>query len=384
MQLINEQSNNAGIYLHIPFCRQACIYCNFHFSTSLKYKDELLAAMVDEIAMQKGYLEGKNITTIYLGGGTPSLLTADEINVLTETVYKNFNITTLAEFTLEANPDDLTKNYLNSLKQTQVNRLSIGTQSFIERDLRYMKRIHTAQEADYAIKAAQDTGLANISIDLIYGTPGLTNAEWKGNISKVAELGIPHFSAYALTVEEKTALQHAITNKKSAPVSPAQAATQFELLMDYAGEKGYDHYEISNLAVPGMHAVHNTNYWRGNHYLGIGPSAHSFNGVSRKWNVANNALYTQSINTDKKIPSEQETLTVTQQLNEYVMTSLRTMWGCDLSYVRSKWGNDYASELLKNATESRERNRIILDGEVLKLTNKGKLYADSIASDLFF
>ncbi len=384
MQLINEQSNNAGIYLHIPFCRQACIYCNFHFSTSLKYKDELLAAMVNEIAMQKGYLEGKNITTIYLGGGTPSLLTADEINVLTETVYKNFNITTLAEFTLEANPDDLTKNYLNSLKQTQVNRLSIGTQSFIERDLRYMKRIHTAQEADYAIKAAQDTGLANISIDLIYGTPGLTNAEWKGNISKVAELGIPHFSAYALTVEEKTALQHAITNKKSAPVSPAQAATQFELLMDYAGEKGYDHYEISNLAVPGMHAVHNTNYWRGNHYLGIGPSAHSFNGVSRKWNVANNALYTQSINTDKKIPSEQETLTVTQQLNEYVMTSLRTMWGCDLSYVRSKWGNDYASELLKNATESRERNRIILDGEVLKLTNKGKLYADSIASDLFF
>lgn len=375
---------SAGIYIHIPFCKQACVYCNFHFSTSLKYKDEMVQAIIAELEMQKDYLKNVPVETIYFGGGTPSLLSEYEINTIIETVQKNYKVNKLAECTLEANPDDLSKEYLRGLKSTPVNRLSIGVQSFREQDLLYMKRAHNVQEADYAIKAAQDHELSNISIDLIYGTPGLTDKDWKANLAKLKELSIPHFSAYALTVEDKTALQHLIQKKQSAPVDAEQSAGQFELLMEYAEAMGYEHYEISNLALPGKYAVHNTNYWRGLPYLGIGPSAHSFNGASRKWNVANNALYTKSILVDKKIPFEEETLTEVQFMNEYIMTSLRTMWGCNLEKIEKDWGSDVLKELMKKSERLIDKNMVEVKEKKLIITNKGKLFADRIAGDLFF
>lgn len=375
---------SAGIYIHIPFCKQACVYCNFHFSTSLKYKDEMVQAIIAELVMQKDYLRNVPVETIYFGGGTPSLLTEYEINTIIDTVQQHYKVNKLAECTLEANPDDLSKEYLRGLKSTLVNRLSIGVQSFREQDLLYMRRAHTAQEADYAIKAAQDNGLTNLSIDLIYGTPGLTDKDWKANLAKLRELSIPHFSSYALTVEDKTALQHAIQKKQSAPVDAEQAAGQFEILMEAAEAMGYEHYEISNLALPGHYAVHNTNYWRGLPYLGIGPSAHSFSGTARKWNVANNALYTKSILIDKKVPFEEETLTEVQFLNEYIMTSLRTMWGTDLDKISKDWGDDVVKELKKNAAQLIDRNMLELKDNKLIITPNGKLFADKIASDLFF
>jgi oxygen-independent coproporphyrinogen-3 oxidase len=385
MSLLDEKpaAKTAGIYLHIPFCRQACVYCNFHFSTSLKGKDDLLQAMLKEIAMQRDYLEGAAIETIYFGGGTPSLLSADEINRLFDAIYKNFEVGTLKECTMEANPDDLDKNYIQSLRSTPVSRFSIGVQSFFDTDLLYMKRAHNAQQADYAIKAAQDAGFTNLSIDLIYGTPGLTDLAWKQNLAKVKELNIPHFSSYALTVEDRTALHHAIRSKKSAPVDPEQSAGQFEILMHDAKVNGYDHYEISNLALPGHYAVHNTNYWRGLPYLGIGPSAHSFNGTSRRWNVAHNAQYSKSILVDHKLLFEEEQLRPTEHLNEYIMTSLRTMWGCDLNKIEKDWDSTTAKEVERSSHLFQEKKWVEQKDRVLVLTDAGRLFADRIAGELF-
>lgn len=373
----------AGIYIHIPFCKQACNYCNFHFSTSLKMKEEMLAAIHAELALQKHYLENPTIETIYLGGGTPSLLTADEINRLTDHIATHYNIGLLKEYTIETNPDDLAHAYIQSLKSTPVNRFSIGVQSFFDADLRYMNRAHNAQEADYAIKAVQDSGFTNITIDLIYGTPGLTDNNWQHNLQQVRNLSIPHFSAYALTVEEKTALHHSIKAGKSQPVNPEQAAHQFEMLMDFAAQAGFEHYEISNLAKPGHRAVHNTNYWLGVPYIGIGPSAHSFNGLTRQWNIANNALYIKSLLADKQLNFEEEILTTEQRLNEYIMTSLRTSWGLDINKVNRDWGSDYADAILKDSERFLEDKNLTHESNSLKLTNKGKLFADYIAGELF-
>ncbi len=386
MEIVTDKqatARGAGIYIHIPFCKQACVYCNFHFSTSLKYKKDVLLAIEKEIEMQREYLQGAPVETVYFGGGTPSLLSADEINHLFDVILKYHPVSELKECTLEANPDDLDKQYLKSLCGTAINRLSIGVQSFREEDLLYMKRAHNAQQADYAIKAAQDAGFTNLSIDLIYGTPGLTDAVWKHNLDKISELGIPHFSSYALTVEDKTALSAAIRNKKASPVDPAQAAGQFEILMQQAAEMGYEHYEISNLALPGMYAVHNTNYWRGNHYLGIGPSAHSFNGTSRRWNVSNNAVYAKSILQEHTLPYEEEQLTRIEHLNEYIMTSLRTMWGCDLDKIAHEWDNTTATIIEKSSHPFQEKKWLTEDNKKLILTDKGKLFADKIAAELF-
>ena len=379
----NAATKTAGIYLHIPFCRQACVYCNFHFSTSLKYKDELLQAMLRELEMRRDYLDGATIETIYFGGGTPSLLTADEISRLIDAVYQYYPVGDLKECTLEANPDDLNKGYLSSLANTPINRLSIGVQSFRDEDLRYMKRAHDAQQADYAIKAAQDAGFPDLSIDLIYGTPGLSDTAWKQNLAKVAALFIPHLSAYALTVEAKTALDQAIKHHKALPVNPEQAAGQFEILMEQASKMGYDHYEISNFALPGRHALHNTNYWLGKSYLGIGPSAHSFNARSRSWNMPNNQLYIKQIMQDHKLPFEEEKLTKTMRLNEYVMTSLRTMWGCNLNKIAIEWDGASATAIERASHLFREKKWLTEEGRVLRLTNAGRLFADKIASELF-
>lgn len=375
-------TKTAGIYIHIPFCKQACVYCNFHFSTSLRQKDDVLRSIIKELETRRDYLQGNKIETVYFGGGTPSLLHADEINQIFDTIQKHYPIDSLKECTLEANPDDLDKNYLRALRSTPVSRFSIGVQSFHDSDLQYMKRAHNAMQADYAIKAAQDAGFEQLSIDLIYGTPGLSDGGWKENLNRVAELRIPHFSSYALTVEDKTALHHAIQHKKTNPVNAEQAAGQFEILMSEAVRMGYEHYEISNLALPGKYAVHNTNYWRGNHYLGVGPSAHSFNGTHRRWNIANNAMYIKGMHDNNPI-YETEKLTPTEHLNEYIMTSLRTMWGCDLDKITNEWDSTCSDMVEKSGHLFMEKKWIVQDGRKLILTNAGKLFADRIAAELF-
>ena len=373
----------AGIYLHIPFCKQACNYCNFHFSTSLRLKDDFLDALKAEINIQKHYLEGQTIETIYFGGGTPSLLSADEIMQLWDVLEQSFPQQDLKEITLEANPDNLTAAYLKALKATPVNRLSIGIQSFHDKDLQYMNRAHNAREADYAVKAAQDFGFENISIDLIYGTPTMSNKEWLQNIQTAIALNVPHISSYALTVEPKTALANAIEKGKTKEPDNHQTAYQFEQLMQNLTDAGFDHYEISNFAKPDMYAIHNTNYWKGKHYLGLGPSAHSYNNVSRQWNVANNPEYIKSILVANKVPYETEHLSFENRFNEYIMISLRTMWGADLSYIKNQFGEDLLNSLLKSADEFIDEEKMVLKDGFLILTSKGKLLADRIASELF-
>lgn len=339
--------------------------------------------MMLELEMQKSYLENQPVETIYFGGGTPSLLSADEINRIFDLIRKHYHINNIQEFTLEANPDDLSPAYIKSLRNTPINRFSIGVQSFRDSDLRYMNRAHNAQQSDYAIKAAQDAGFANLTIDLIYGTPGLSDVDWKHNLSKLKELQLPHFSAYALTVEEGTALHSNILKKRSAPVDAEQSAHQFEILVEQAEVLGYEHYEISNFALPGRYAVHNTNYWKGIPYLGVGPSAHSFNGKNRRWNISNNALYAKAILGDHKLAYEEEMLTDIQRLNEYIMTSLRTMWGCDMHKIEREWGVDCVKAIRKQAEEFIDKQWLGLKTNILVLTNAGKLFADHIAGELF-
>ena len=372
----------AGIYIHIPFCKQACHYCDFHFSTSLKYKGELLQALVKEIRLQKIYLDGETIGTIYFGGGTPSLLTGAEINLLINTITDLHTVASDAEITLEANPDDLDKNKVKALTQTPVNRLSIGLQSFFDDDLQWMNRAHRSAEAEASVKRAQDGGFENITVDLIYGYPLLTGQKWKFNLDKVFELQVPHVSAYSMTVEPRTALASFIKKKKEQPMNDEQSAEQFIYMMDAMQQQGFEQYEISNFCKPGDYSRHNSNYWKGVKYLGIGPSAHSFNGETRQWNVANNAKYTASL-LSGEIPAETELLSETNRLNEYVMTSLRTIWGLELDKLNSiAKGSD--SELLKSAQEFFDKGYIEQDGRIIRLTQAGKLYADHVAASLFF
>ena len=372
----------AGIYIHIPFCKQACHYCDFHFSTSLKHKDELLQCIHEELQLQRPYLENQTVETIYFGGGTPSLLSASELNKIIDTVHQNFEVLNQAEITLEANPDDLGIEKLKELRNTAINRLSIGVQSFFDEDLKWMNRAHQAQEAETAVKRAQDFGLENITIDLIYGYPLLSDEKWNNNIQKTIDLAIPHISSYSLTVEPQTALDSFIKKGQQKPLDEMQSATQFKFLIQELTQNGFEHYEISNFAKPNQYAKHNTNYWRGIHYLGIGPSAHSFNGQSRQWNIANNAKYIQEI-TLKKVPFTLETLSLENKFNEYIMTSLRTQWGIDLAKIELDFGINYKNKLLTCADEYMNDNLLALDDEKLKLTPKGKLLADKIASDLF-
>jgi oxygen-independent coproporphyrinogen-3 oxidase len=372
----------AGIYIHIPFCKQACHYCDFHFSTSLTYKSELLQAFVKEISLQKHYLDGETIETVYFGGGTPSLLSADEINLLINTITGLHTVASNAEITIEANPDDLNKAKLQALRQTAVNRLSIGIQSFFDEDLLWMNRVHRGEEAEASVKRAQDMGFENLTVDLIYGYPLLTDQKWTHNLNKVFELDIPHVSSYSMTVEPKTALASFIKTKKQPAMDDQQSSQQFIALMDAMQLNGFEHYEISNFCKPGHYSRHNSNYWKGVKYLGIGPSAHSFNKETRQWNVANNSKYIQSLQTGS-IPTETELLTETDRLNEYIMTSLRTMWGLDLDKL-----NDIASgsadQLRIAARKFFDKEWIVQKDNIVYLTQAGKLYADHIASELFF
>ncbi|MFB6455741.1 radical SAM family heme chaperone HemW [Chitinophaga sp. Hz27] len=372
----------SGIYLHIPFCKQACYYCNFHFSTSMSQKDAMVKSILQEISLQQNYLGSDIIHTIYFGGGTPSLLSQSELQQILDRLRTHFTIAEDAEITLEANPDDLDPAKLQELKALGINRLSIGIQSFHEADLKWMNRAHNAQQAEDCIKNAQEAGFQNITIDLIYGGPGLSDEGWEYNVKKAIAFGIPHLSCYALTVEPGTALDHFIKKKKMEATDPEKAARHFEQLMRWTEAAGYEHYEISNFALPGWHSRHNSSYWKGLSYLGLGPSAHSFNGHSRQWNVANNSSYIKSIEKGE-IPFELETLTAEMQFNEYIMTSLRTSAGCDIGWVEERFGADLAKELLNNCRQFIQKSWMEEHGTSLRLTKAGRLFADGIASDLF-
>lgn len=373
----------AGIYLHIPFCKQACYYCNFHFSTLKDQQPALVQQLLREIDLQKDYLTGQPVSSVYFGGGTPSLLKADELKRLMDQLHKYFRINNDAEITLEANPDDLQPAKLKELSEAGINRLSIGIQSFHEADLQWMHRAHDSQQALACIQDAQQAGFHNLSIDLIYGGPTLTDEGWEENVQKATDLCVTHLSCYALTVEPGTALDQFIRKKKMAPVDNDKAARHFEQLMRWTAAAGYEHYEISNFAKPGWHSRHNSSYWQGQHYLGLGPSAHSFNGSTRQWNIANNALYIKSLE-QGTVPSELEELTPEMQLNEYIMTALRTSAGCVLTTVQERFGDDKAKVLLKNATPFISKGWVKEQNGILVLTPAGRLFADGIAAELFF
>ncbi|RZK20399.1 MAG: radical SAM family heme chaperone HemW [Pedobacter sp.] len=371
----------SGIYIHIPFCKKACHYCDFHFSTSLKYADEMVEAICKEIKMKRDRISGQ-IGSIYLGGGTPSILSEAALQKIFDAINHNFQVDAGAEITIETNPDDLTTQKLKELKQLPVNRFSVGIQSFFNEDLIWMNRAHNADEAENCIKRSQDAGFENLTLDLIYGYPLLTDAKWLSNISKAIELQVPHISAYSLTVEPRTALAHAIKNKKQTPVNDSQSAAQFEILMEKLTASEFEHYEISNFAKPGCYAVHNTNYWKGVNYIGIGPSAHGFDGQNRYMNPANNAKYMETLESNK-LPEVVEELNLQDRFNEYMMTSLRTMWGTDLNKIKTDFGKDFFEETKHNLRNFEDKEWLIFDGDTIKLSQNGKLFADHIASELF-
>ncbi len=377
----------AGIYIHIPFCKQACHYCDFHFSVSLNNKEDFLKALAKEIYLQRNYFSNfqppnSNLQTIYFGGGTPSLLSGDEIKKILNEIAKHHEFGKNMEITLEANPDDLTKEKLKALKQAGINRLSIGIQSFSDDDLKFMNRAHTSIQAHESAKAARDEGFSNITIDFIYGTPTLSNEQWLQNLETAFGLNVPHLSCYGLTVEPKTALAQFIKKGKVPAVEEAKSAEQFELLMQAAMDHGFEQYEISNFAKDKMYSQHNTNYWRNEKYLGLGPSAHSYNGVSRQWNISNNVEYIKSMD-ENKVPSEIEELTTTQRYNEYILTSLRTMWGSNMELIRENFGENFASHFSKSVTQFIDNSWIEKNEAIYILTRKGKFFADKITMELF-
>ncbi|WP_029331896.1 radical SAM family heme chaperone HemW [Gillisia marina] len=372
----------SSLYIHIPFCKQACHYCDFHFSTSIRKKGELVNMLCEEIRLRKNELPGKQLDTIYFGGGTPSLLSSEELKLIFDAISVNFELREDVEITLEANPDDLTLENLKTFKDAGINRLSIGVQSFFEEDLQLMNRAHNAKEALESIQMAKQF-FENISIDLIYGIPGMSKERWKANIQTALSLELPHFSCYALTIEPNTALKKMIEKGKVKPVDDEAARAHFDILTTILKEEGFVHYEFSNYGKPGYFSENNTAYWFGKPYLGIGPSAHSFDGKYRKWNISNNTLYIKSIEKGE-LSLEQEELSVTDRYNEYVMTRLRTMWGIDIDEVEERFGITYKTHLLNEASKEIELGLLVLNEEILTATQKGKFLSDGIASNLFF
>ncbi|MGM5469451.1 radical SAM family heme chaperone HemW [Flavobacteriaceae bacterium LMO-SS05] len=371
----------SGIYIHIPFCKQACHYCDFHFSTSLSKKADLVHALVKELKLRKDEFKNQTIKTIYFGGGTPSLLTNEELRLLISEVYTNYQVSDNPEITLEANPDDLTIKRINELSNTQINRLSIGIQSFFAEDLKLMNRAHNAHEAKQCLQEATKH-FNTISIDLIYGIPGLSHERWIQNIETALSFNMSHISSYALTVEPKTALESFIKKGIIQNVDDALAEEQFYILIEKLEASGFIHYELSNFGKPDCFSKHNTSYWQGKPYLGIGPSAHSFNGNQRSWNVRNNSKYIKSLK-ECNLPSELETLSITDKYNEYVMTGLRTIWGISLKKIEQDFGKHYKAYVLQQAKKHIDQQLLYIDGDKVIVSKKGKFLSDGIASDLF-
>ena len=371
----------SGIYIHIPFCKQACHYCDFHFSTSMGKKGAMIGALKKELVLRKGEFKNEVIETIYFGGGTPSVLSSEEISSIIESVYINYQVSEDPEITLEANPDDLSKNRIIQLSNSPINRLSIGIQSFFEEDLKLMNRAHNAEEAKACIFEALKY-FTNISIDLIYGIPGMSNDRWKKNIEKGLSFGVPHISSYALTVEPKTALASFIKKGIVKPVDDEVAQAHFNMLLDAMEEAGFESYEISNFGKAGFFSRNNTAYWQQKKYMGIGPSAHSYDGMRRGWNINNNPKYIKSIE-NNKLPMEVEVLSTRDKYNEYVMTGLRTIWGVSLKKVSTEFGERYLKYLEKQTAKYLKEHLLYLDGDKLLATKKGRFLADGIAADLF-
>lgn len=372
----------AGIYIHIPFCRQACHYCDFHFSTNLDRLPEMVKAICKEIELQKDYLKGDAVDSIYFGGGTPSLLDQTDITTLLDQIYQQFTVTEKAEITLEANPDDLSLQKLIDLKASGVNRLSMGIQSFADVHLKMMNRIHTAQESLMCIQHAREAGFDNISIDLIYAVPEDTHEIWQKDLARAIALKPEHISAYCLTIEEHTAFGNWVKKGKMQEIDEEYAAQQFEILIEQLTEAGYQQYEISNFCLPGYYSRHNSNYWKKGRYLGVGPSAHSYDGETRQFNVANNTKYLNAL-AENRIQYISEMLEPHDQVNEYIMTSLRTQWGCDLHKLQQDYEFDLLAANEQYIGDLIAQKRAVIAENHLILTNSGKLLADKIASDLF-
>lgn len=372
----------AGIYIHIPFCKQACYYCDFHFSTSTDNRNKMVDSIIKELSIQKTYLENQPVDTIYFGGGTPSILDAKEIDSILDAVVHHYSVSPNPEITLEANPDDLGKEKLQELRKAGVNRLSIGIQSFDDTVLKFLHRAHDSQGAIDSVKLSREAGFENISIDLIYAIPGQSHEQWIKNIEQALLLKPEHLSAYSLTVEEKTVFGQWKKKNKITEVDDQIAAEQLEILMDTLAAAGMEQYEVSNFCRPGFYSQHNSSYWKQTHYLGLGPGAHSYNGISRQYNISNNPLYIKALD-EGKVPFEKEILTKENKINEYIFTTLRTTWGCDLNILRGEYQFDLETVHATPLKFLHDAQLIEKKGSVIRLTKKGILLADKISSDLF-
>lgn len=372
----------AGIYIHIPFCKQACNYCDFHFATSLRQKEPMVQALINELQLRAHELKNETVETIYFGGGTPSILPIQDLASILEAVHHSYSIIPNPELTLEANPDDITIAQLQAWKSLGVNRLSIGIQSFYEEDLRWMNRAHNASEAKQCVQLANEAGITDISIDLIYGLPNSSIEKWKHNLEMALNLKVPHISAYGLTIEPQTNFGYQQKTGKLKEIADDDANQQFDLLINELSKQGYEHYEISNFALPGRYSKHNTAYWQGKKYIGIGPSAHSFNGNKRSWNCANNRKYTTAI-LKNELPSTIEELSKTDQYNDYILTQLRTQWGVNEQEIEMKFGYNFAKFFITEVQSAIKANWISSENSTYKLTKSGKKLADHICMKLF-
>ncbi len=369
-----------GIYIHIPFCKRACHYCDFHFSTALSDRQQMVDSIVKELALRQSELTGE-VESIYFGGGTPSLLSERQLMDVLDAVFRLYNVKDSAEITLEVNPDDLNPKKIKSYKQMPINRFSVGIQSFFDEDLNYLGRVHNSEEAIRSLSLIRDSGFTNYSVDLIYGMPQLTDDRWLENLDIISKLEVTHLSCYSLTVEQNTALAYQILKKRKDSPTESRTLAHFELLNQWAGKNGYHFYEISNLAKPGFEAVHNSNYWKAKKYIGIGPSAHSFDGNSRSWNCADNKKYMKIISEGNR-PFEEEKLSLTDRFNEYMMTGLRTSWGISLQNVSTLFGEQYFQHVQKTVGTLPSKH-ILMEGDNLILTPSGRLVSDSIIASLF-
>jgi len=371
------------LYIHIPFCKQKCSYCNFHFSTSLKLKNEMLFAIKNELSLRNNELKNKTLETLYFGGGTPSILEVDEIKMLMDEILKYFDFSRDIEITLEANPDDLDQKFLKGVAEIGINRLSIGIQSFHDEDLRLMNRAHSSSQAESSVKRAQDAGIQNISIDLIYGAPTSNFEIWKQNLDKAIVLEVPHISSYALTIEPRTALENWINKGKISPPKENTQNEEFYYMVDFLKDNGFDHYEISNFGKPDFYSKHNTSYWKYKPYLGIGPSAHSYDGGQiRAWNIANNSLYIKDL-LQGKLPIEKEILSEKDRYNEMLMIGLRTSWGVDLAKIKNDFSDEIIQKFNADIQPKIEQGILLIENNHLKIPEKHWFFADGIASDLF-
>ncbi len=371
----------AGLYIHIPFCARRCLYCDFFSNTDMSYKKSYLEALSEEIKLRSGYPEGDPVETIYFGGGTPSQLTAEDFSLIFDGIGKYFDLSVCREVTLEANPDDISADYLRALRPLPFNRISMGVQSFDPEDLLFLRRRHDREQAVRAVALCKEQGYENISIDLIYGLPGQTAVKWRTNLEEALRLDIPHISAYHLIYEEGTALYRLLEEETVKPLEEEESLDLFSILIDTLSEAGYQHYEISNFARPGYISQHNSSYWKGEKYLGLGPSAHSYNGDSREWNASSLPGYIQAVRNGKP-DTEREILTPSMKFNDYIITRLRTSEGIDLRQIESLFGADCQMYCLKQSLPFLDKGLLAKEEGRLRLTRKGIFLSDSIMREL--